>query len=100
MLRDTTYLFSTPILPRRRMTSNDSTSAESGTLDGELDERAGAPPPGSIDRPRIERAVREILAAVGEDPDREGLRETPDRVARMYAELFSGLSSNPAVHLE
>ena len=53
-----------------------------------------------VDLPRIERAVREILAAVGEDPDREGLRETPARVARMYAELFSGLTASPAVHLQ
>ncbi len=45
--------------------------------------------------PRIERAVREILFAVGEDPDREGLRETPARVARMYRELFSGLHEDP-----
>jgi GTP cyclohydrolase I len=43
--------------------------------------------------------VREILAAVGEDPDREGLLETPARVARMYAELFSGLGQDPRVHL-
>ena len=43
-----------------------------------------------FDHARIERAVREILLAVGEDPDREGLRETPARVARMYAELFRG----------
>ncbi len=48
-----------------------------------------------VDLPRIERAVREILAAVGEDPDREGLRETPARVARMYAELFRGLRADP-----
>ena len=53
-----------------------------------------------VDLPRIERAVREILAAVGEDPDREGLLETPARVARMYAELFSGLHSDPAIHLK
>lgn len=52
-----------------------------------------------IDRPRIERAVREILLAVGEDPDREGLRETPARVARMYAELFAGLHDDPRRHL-
>jgi GTP cyclohydrolase I len=52
-----------------------------------------------IDQPRIERAVREILAAIGEDPEREGLRETPARVARMYAELFSGLRARPAEHL-
>ncbi len=54
----------------------------------------------NVDLPRIERAVREILAAVGEDPDREGLLETPARVARMYAELFSGLHSDPAIHLK
>lgn len=53
-----------------------------------------------VDQPRIERAVREILAAIGEDPDRNGLLETPARVARMYAELFSGLHANPARHLK
>jgi len=53
-----------------------------------------------IDLPRIEAAVREILAAVGEDPDREGLLETPRRVARMYAELFSGLRLDPRRHLQ
>lgn len=52
-----------------------------------------------VDLPRIERAVKEILAAVGEDPDREGLLETPARVARMYAELFAGLRADPARHL-
>ena len=57
------------------------------------------PKPMSVDHERIRKAVREILLAVGEDPDREGLRETPDRVARMYAELFSGLNKNPAVPL-
>ena len=50
---------------------------------------------GPVDSQRIERAVREILAAVGEDPDREGLRETPARVARMYAEMFAGLHADP-----
>ena len=55
---------------------------------------------GGVDMPRIERAVREILSAVGEDPDREGLRETPARVARMYAELFSGLHEDPRQHLK
>jgi len=48
-----------------------------------------------VDHARIVRAVREILLAVGEDPDREGLQETPDRVARMYAELFVGLHQEP-----
>lgn len=53
-----------------------------------------------VDLLRIEKAVREILIAVGEDPDREGLLETPARVSRMYAEMFSGLHKNPAIHLE
>jgi GTP cyclohydrolase I len=55
---------------------------------------------GAIDRPRIERAVREILLAVGEDPQREGLSETPGRVADAYAHLFSGLREDPTRHLE
>jgi GTP cyclohydrolase I len=49
-----------------------------------------------VDRPRIEAAVREILVAIGEDPDRDGLRDTPARVARSYDELFAGLSQDPA----
>lgn len=53
-----------------------------------------------VDLQRIENAVREILAAVGENPDREGLRDTPGRVARMYAELFSGLHIDPRRHLQ
>jgi len=48
-----------------------------------------------VDHARIEAAVREILLAVGEDPDRDGLRETPARVARMYAEILSGLHADP-----
>ena len=52
-----------------------------------------------MDYKRIERAVREILIAIGENPDREGLIDTPARVARMYAEIFSGLHTDPAVHL-
>jgi GTP cyclohydrolase I len=54
---------------------------------------------GPIDLERIAAAVREILLAVGENPDREGLRETPERVARMYEEMFSGLRKDPAVVL-
>lgn len=50
----------------------------------------------SVDLARIARAVREILVAVGEDPDRDGLRLTPARVARAYAELFAGLRVDPA----
>jgi GTP cyclohydrolase I len=49
----------------------------------------------TVDQARLRAAVREILLAVGEDPDREGLRETPDRVARMYTEMFSGLRKDP-----
>lgn len=52
-----------------------------------------------MDLPRIERAVREILLAVGENPDREGLLDTPARVARMYAEIFGGLHIDPAIYL-
>jgi len=48
-----------------------------------------------VDLPRIERAVREILSAIGEDPDRDGLVDTPARVARAYAEQFSGLTQHP-----
>lgn len=48
-----------------------------------------------VDQERISKAVREILIAIGENPDREGLRETPNRVARMYDELFSGMRVNP-----
>ena len=65
------------------------------------DRSDGAPrPPGAVDLPRIERAVREILLAVGEDPDREGLQKTPSRVARSYAELMSGLRVDPTDHLK
>jgi len=49
----------------------------------------------AVDLPRIEKAVREILIAVGEDPDRDGLVQTPGRVARAYAELFAGLRVDP-----
>ncbi len=53
-----------------------------------------------MDLPRIESAVREILAAIGEDPDRDGLLDTPARVARMYEEVFAGLRESPHHHLE
>jgi GTP cyclohydrolase I len=53
-----------------------------------------------VDLPRIARAVREILLAVGEQPDREGLRDTPQRVARMYAELLRGIHEDPRRHLQ
>ena len=53
-----------------------------------------------MDKQRIENAFREILLAIGEDPDREGLQETPKRVANMYEEIFSGLNEDPAKHLK
>jgi GTP cyclohydrolase I len=68
-----------------------------------LNGRAPAGPPdggaASFDLPRISAAVREILLAIGEDPERDGLRDTPDRVARMYAEIFAGLREEPGQHL-
>ncbi|MYH73029.1 MAG: GTP cyclohydrolase I FolE [Acidimicrobiia bacterium] len=54
---------------------------------------------GWVDQPRIEAAVREILVAIGEDPSRDGLLDTPGRVARMYAEICEGLHEDPASHL-
>jgi GTP cyclohydrolase I len=62
---------------------------------------AASPDPGDfeVDLARIEAAVAEILVAIGEDPDREGLQETPVRVARMYAEVCSGIHEDPAAHL-
>ncbi|MCU1466245.1 MAG: cyclohydrolase [Actinomycetia bacterium] len=52
-----------------------------------------------VDIPRLEKAVREILYAIGEDPDRDGLVRTPNRVAEMYAEICSGLHEDPSRHL-
>ena len=62
--------------------------------EGEQHEASG------VNRPRIERAVREILAAIVEDPERGSLVETPARVADAYAHLFSGLAEDPAQHLD
>lgn len=56
--------------------------------------------PKDIDFDRIENAVRELLGAIGEDPERDGLLDTPARVARMYGEICSGLREEPAAHLE
>lgn len=53
-----------------------------------------------MDKERIENAVREILLAVGEDPDRPGLLETPKRVANMYEEIFAGLTEDPKQHIK
>ena len=53
-----------------------------------------------MDMKKIENAVRDILEAIGEDPNREGLLETPSRVAKMYAEVLGGLESDPKQHLK
>ena len=63
-------------------------------------ETNGAVTDQQVDTGRIERAVREILLAIGEDPDRDGLQKTPKRVARMYAEVFAGLQEDPEHHLK
>ncbi len=52
-----------------------------------------------IDKKKVEEAVRLLLEGIGEDADREGLKETPQRIARMYQEIFSGLEESPQVHL-
>src|SRR5258707_3335460 len=75
-------------------------SRDLGSISGELSDSNGAANESKVDLERIGRAVREILAAVGEDPDREGLLETPARVARMYEELFAGLRQDPATPLK
>jgi len=75
--------------------SGESCCSENGPSEPLIGGRGSA-----VDLPRIERAVREILLAVGENPDREGLLETPARVGRMYAEMFSGLSQDPRIHTQ
>jgi GTP cyclohydrolase I len=57
------------------------------------------PAPGEIDFERLQAAVRSLLEAVGEDPGREGLRDTPRRIAQMYAEIFGGLAIDPREYL-
>ena len=52
-----------------------------------------------VDQPRVQKLIRELLEAIGEDPNREGLVETPRRVAEMYVELFEGLEADPGEHL-
>lgn len=82
--------------------SVNTTEREFGTAEGEQDDSqcSGGLERSKVDLLRIEAAVREILVAVGEDPDREGLCDTPRRVARMYAELFRGLHEDPREHLK
>jgi len=86
------------------LADNVASSTEPGDEDDSVDHLAarlingrltGLPVEQVVDLPRIERAMREILIAVGEDPDRDGLKLTPARVARAYAELFAGLRVDP-----
>src|SRR3954451_14410166 len=81
---------------------NGNLAASAVGSDDDMEGFESSPVPGSspMDLERIQRAVREILLAVGEDPDREGLRETPDRVARMYAEGFQGVNQDRKLHLK
>jgi GTP cyclohydrolase I len=71
----------------------------SAFADDEIDAEP-LPPSPAVDQARIEKAVREILIAIGEDPDRDGLLNTPARVARMYAEVCAGLHEHPDEHLK
>ena len=80
--------------------ANGNLTVPAGGCGDQLDDSSAAVDRSPMDMDRIRRAVREILLAVGEDPDREGLRETPDRVARMYAEVFEGLHQDPRGHLQ
>lgn len=57
-------------------------------------------PSAHVDQERIQRAVRELIEAIGEDPEREGLRDTPQRIAEMYAEIFSGVGRDPTQALK
>jgi GTP cyclohydrolase I len=71
-------------------------TSNNGSSPTATDDRGFAP----VDLQRIEAAVREILLAIGEDPDRDGLVNTPNRVARMYEEVFAGLREAPDQHLQ
>jgi GTP cyclohydrolase I len=72
---------------------------ESAEYDTPDDDVLAEPAVDGVDKPRIVKAVREILEAIGENPEREGLRRTPERVAAMYEEVFSGLRDSADQHL-
>ncbi|WP_396122652.1 MULTISPECIES: GTP cyclohydrolase I FolE [unclassified Corynebacterium] len=84
------------------MSDTDTTgrTGTSGTTDKTADLASAGKVRPAFDRERAEAAVRELLLAVGEDPDREGLLETPARVARAYEEVFAGLHTDPTAVLE
>lgn len=77
------------------MTDPDLVDGAAGERNGQL-ARLGPSSQAPFDQDRIVRAIRELLIGIGEDPDREGLQQTPERVARAYAELFSGLHADGA----
>ena len=81
------------------MTDLEGTATELAALDGKsrhgVDPLRAPGPIGEFDYPRVVAAVREILIGIGENPDRDGLRSTPERVARAYAEMFGGLRQQP-----
>ena len=72
------------------------TPTDGGSAVPDTSDESDTLPPRQVDHDRARRAVRELLLAIGEDPDREGLRDTPDRVARAATQLYAGLSQNPA----
>ena len=82
-----------------RPAENGRSALRSGSADNAFFVDPNEPLNDGVDLARIEAAVRSILTAVGEDPDRDGLLETPSRVARRYAEMFAGLKSDPGRHL-
>lgn len=84
-------------MPNLPASSRASTAAHNGDASDALPANL---PDAKVDIPRIERAVREILFAIGENPDREGLLKTPNRVARAYGELMAGLQDDPKRHLK
>jgi GTP cyclohydrolase I len=76
------------------------TDTVDGQRFGDLSPLSEPPPAGPFDRERIEAGIREILIGIGEDPDRDGLQQTPARVARAYAEMFQGLHQDPETVLQ
>lgn len=80
-------------------TNGDSSDSDCGSNEGTSATQSDQIAEPAVDKKAIEDAVRVILKAVGEDPNRSGLKDTPSRVARMYEEMFSGLHNDPARHL-
>lgn len=103
---DYSFLCETPLIIHRTGASAalncqepESRQGAQGSPSGPQHSASHLPSQPHVDCSRIERAVREILLAIGEDPDRDGLLDTPKRVAKAYAQIFSGLHDSPAHHL-